>query len=243
MRTTTCFNPTTLNPITTCLLLSLIDTAASIHPSIHPSNPSNQPPGFISTNTFFLAFAFASPRLASPRLVLPAKPLSCVVDPSIEPETQPLGPSKGLDDKGGSTSHPSRAVALSGSDVTPPTPTASSRCTKGVVGIFSAEGSWDPAFVVAPGRLVALQNKAAARRRGARRARQVAWHRIDGPEASDVTFSGGSGMWGGGGTSLISPLRPARFEVEDAQDGEGGCTLCLRRTKFAACRRLGLAND
>ncbi|CAM9407603.1 unnamed protein product [Ectocarpus fasciculatus] len=39
-------------------------------------------------------------------------------------------------------------------------------------------------FVVAPPGLVGLQNQTAARRMGGRRARQVAWYRIDGPEVS-----------------------------------------------------------
>lgn len=51
--------------------------------------------------------------------------------------------------------------------------------------MFSAEGSWDPMFVVAPERLVSLQNKAAVRARGLKRARQVAWHRIDDPKVCD----------------------------------------------------------
>lgn len=57
------------------------------------------------------------------------------------------------------------------------------RCPKtNVVNAFSAEGSWDPMFVMAPPRLVGLQNQTAVRKRGRRRARQVAWHRIDDPE-------------------------------------------------------------
>ncbi|CAM9627040.1 unnamed protein product, partial [Ectocarpus sp. 12 AP-2014] len=68
-----------------------------------------------------------------------------------------------------------------------PTPSVlrSHRCpNNNVVDVFSAEGSWDPVFVVAPPRLVALQNQTAALRMGGRRARQVAWYRIDGPEVS-----------------------------------------------------------
>eukprot|EP00752_Nemacystus_decipiens_P002990 g2774.t1 len=53
-----------------------------------------------------------------------------------------------------------------------------------VIGVFSAEGSWDPVFVMAPPRLVGLQNQTDARKRGRRRARQTAWRRIDRPEAS-----------------------------------------------------------
>lgn len=37
---------------------------------------------------------------------------------------------------------------------------------------------------------MALQNKAAARQRGVRKARQMAWRRIDGPEASDDIDNG-----------------------------------------------------
>lgn len=51
--------------------------------------------------------------------------------------------------------------------------------------IFRAEGSWDPVFVVAPARLVGLQNQAAVRAMGLRRARLAAWQHIDGPEASN----------------------------------------------------------
>lgn len=51
--------------------------------------------------------------------------------------------------------------------------------------IFRAEGSWDPVFVVAPARLVGLQNQAAVRAIGPRRARLAAWQHIDGPEASN----------------------------------------------------------
>lgn len=70
--------------------------------------------------------------------------------------------------------------------------------SKSVLDIFTAKGSWDPVFVVAPARLVGLQNEAAARERGQKRARQVAWHRIDGPEvrsgedAKHVMMTGGA---------------------------------------------------
>lgn len=57
-----------------------------------------------------------------------------------------------------------------------------------VLDIFSAEGSWDPAFVLAPERLVGMQNEAAVRDKGSRRAKRVAWHRIDGPEARQDRF-------------------------------------------------------
>lgn len=56
------------------------------------------------------------------------------------------------------------------------------RCVARALDVFTAEGSWDPVFVVAPARLIGLQNQVAARARGLKRARQVAWHRIDGPE-------------------------------------------------------------
>ena len=52
----------------------------------------------------------------------------------------------------------------------------------GVVDVFSAEGSWDPVFVIAPPRLVDFQNQTAAREKGRLRARHVAWRRLDGPK-------------------------------------------------------------
>lgn len=51
--------------------------------------------------------------------------------------------------------------------------------------VFRAECCWDPVFVVAPARLVGLQNQAAAREMGLKRARLAAWQHIDGPEASE----------------------------------------------------------
>ncbi|CAM9705167.1 unnamed protein product, partial [Laminaria digitata] len=154
--------------------------------------------------------------------------------PSLDPETpQLLVSSTSTDDNpNASTSPPSTtAAAISrGSGVTTLTPMASSapaplHCPdpKGVVGIFSAEGSWDPAFVMAPGRLVALQNKEAARRRGVRRARQVAWHRIDGPEARDAMYQRGGG--GGEGASVAPrPMMPRCFSFTTTTTDGGGRT-------------------
>lgn len=41
---------------------------------------------------------------------------------------------------------------------------------------------------MAPARLVGLQNQVAVREMGPRRAMQVAWHRIEGPEASNASW-------------------------------------------------------
>ncbi|CAM9159192.1 unnamed protein product [Ectocarpus sp. 13 AM-2016] len=79
----------------------------------------------------------------------------------------------------------SNAAAAPSNPSPPPSVLRSHRCpNNNVVDVFSAEGSWDPVFVVAPPRLVGLQNQTAALRMGGRRARQVAWYRIDGPEVS-----------------------------------------------------------
>lgn len=99
--------------------------------------------------------------------------------------------------------------ASSDPSLTPPVLRQDVRPGNNVVGVFSAEGSWDPVFVMAPPRLVGLQNHAAARERGRRRARQVAWRRINRPEVR--TRDG------------IEPRRWTTLEMLFVAAGEGGC--------------------
>lgn len=93
--------------------------------------------------------------------------------PALEPRPATTTTSAACRTPASASYNPSFAPAALRQDV---------RTGNNAVGIFSAEGSWDPVFVIAPPRLVGLQNQTAARRRGRRRARQVAWRRIDRPE-------------------------------------------------------------
>lgn len=63
-----------------------------------------------------------------------------------------------------------------------PLSSAPSPCPTSPLRVFSAEASWDPTFVMAPERLVGLQNKEAARKEGLEQATRLAWRHIDGPE-------------------------------------------------------------
>lgn len=112
---------------------------------------------------------------------------------------------------------------------------AAASASKSVLGVFTAGGSWDPVFVMAPARLVGLQNEAAARERGQKRARQVAWHRIDGPEVRSrgeanmccrrsATTCGGAGKGGGAvGACFVAWVLPMTNDHKDTQKRKQTC--------------------
>ncbi|CAM9964631.1 unnamed protein product, partial [Ectocarpus sp. 12 AP-2014] len=117
--------------------------------------------------------------LAAQQQAPPASPAAAPVSGNLSPavSTKP-STARGL-------APSSNAAAAPSNPLPAPSVLRSHRCpNNNVVDVFSAEGSWDPVFVVAPPRLVGLQNQTAALRMGGRRARQVAWYRIDVPEVS-----------------------------------------------------------
>lgn len=110
----------------------------------------------------------------------------CRVGVDVNPQT--VSSTSGLGAKGLPGDHAS--IPLNRHECAPPSSycpagSSSGRCgAPRSLNVFRAECCWDPVFVVAPARLVGLQNQAAARAMGSKRARLAAWKHIDGPEAS-----------------------------------------------------------
>lgn len=124
----------------------------------------------------------------------PCRDLSAEKYPPRPETVQPPSTPRGLFGEGGARTTQDFHIPTSrrqAGSIALPSESASfglGRRSTSVVDVFSAEASWDPVFVVAPTRLVGLQNEKAVRERGTERARRAAWHRIDGPEVSSAVM-------------------------------------------------------